>query len=101
MPSIPVVCFHVPLTKKWTTCVEKLLIHQGNAVLQNIKRALGLSEEPAAVHLWTNGYLNERLTHEPRSTRAAVLQLGHLGELIGEENVLGNHWDLRRSILLT
>lgn len=38
--------------------------------------------------------LSQRFTYESRSSRAAVVQLGHLGELVGEENVLGNHWDL-------
>lgn len=38
---------------------------------------------------------SQYFTYEPRSSRAAVVQLGHLGELVGEENVLGNHRDLQ------
>lgn len=50
--------FHVPLTKKWTACIEKLLIHQGNTVLQNNKRKLSINNKPAVVILWTNRYKN-------------------------------------------
>lgn len=41
-----------------------------------------------------NIYWNEYFTYKPCSGRAAVLQLGHLGELVGEENVLWYRWDL-------
>lgn len=35
------------------------------------------------------------ITYKSCSVYVAVLHLGHIGELTGEENVLRNHWDLK------
>lgn len=61
------------------------------------KKMLCLDEKTAVVIFRDKPNLNHSFTYKPCSSWAAVLQLGHVSELTGKENVLRDHWDLRMS----
>lgn len=87
------------LAQEWTACVEKLLIHQRYVVLERDTKKHRYMKSKVYT-FWERKQLEkvESFTDKPCRIVIALLQLGHLSELAGEENVLGYHRDLRRFI---
>lgn len=86
------------LAQEWTACVEKLLIHQRYVVLKCDKKHRYTKSKPKFIHFGRENNLVESFTDKPCRVVIALLQLGHLSELAGEENVLRYHRDLRKFI---